>query len=500
MPRNTQRSPSPQSDESRTRSPSPDVDTIMETAPLSPSPGSPMAAAGRRVRQPPRMKRSEHDANVAAKLASLTTAIDTIMARLPPLPQTPERLSPAVVLPLAGTHTAHTPAAATASTSDTQPTFTDDPAFLEFLGQMYRDREERKTDGVDHTTPLIVPLDSGIIQRWPTSSLPATVQQAARPVTSGNRRDTGSPQLRRPASPCRSRPRESAPSRSTESTSQSRTSRYAGGDRRRTPSPITDPNARRPKSPARDDFNGTKTGEATFSFDLNIRTGKVLKGAGKFHQRRPFMALPTTILTQLEERPALDHLSPIEYVLGTLNLIDDMKVRGLDVTPYETHLREVVQDANMYEWSNVRTWTNEVYQKLENRQINWDSSEIQRERARVSWSSNTTQKVHDTPVPCHNYNTMSDTVRCKHHSGHLVGGVPQVHTCILCFYIKGMTKSQHTAKTCFSNRGNDSDRHQGRRNDRSQYQGNNSQSSDNRQWNRRPGNNNNKGSSNKAKN
>lgn len=235
--------------------------------------------------------------------------------------------------------------------------------------------------------------------------------------------------------------------------------------------------------------------EGLFAFDINRRTGKALKTPGKFYQLRPFMTLPTHVLASLETRPALDLLSPIEYVLGSLNMIDELKLKGFDISPYEAHLREVMMDASLYTWEGVRTWSNEIFQQLENKRITWDSPMVQRERARASWAKSLPPATHEPPVPCPVYNSYSDNVQCDLISGHILNGIKQIHTCMICFHVKGLHKSQHTAKNCFSRKTDNKSDNAFKKRDRSRSPNR----SDNRPWPKKFHNNNSNNTNNNNK-
>lgn len=174
------------------------------------------------------------------------------------------------------------------------------------------------------------------------------------------------------------------------------------------------------------------------------------------------MFLPTHVLRLLDSRPVIDHLTPLEYVFGSLRLIDYMRDSGRNPAPYEAHLRQVICDANTYSWEAVRSWSNEIFEQLDSREIKWDSPQVQIERARVSWSGPlaTPNEVvthlpnpavgNAAPVPCKMYNALDDNTRCHMQTEHVVNGVLQLHACALCFYGKGMRRTQHTAKSCFT--------------------------------------------------
>lgn len=183
------------------------------------------------------------------------------------------------------------------------------------------------------------------------------------------------------------------------------------------------------------------------------------------------MFLPTQALRLLESRPAVDRLTPLEYVFGFLRLIDFVKTTGKDPAPYELHLRQVICDANTYDWEAVRTWSNEVFERLENREIDWSSPEIQTERSRVSWKAKVDRSDELNQVPCNLFNSLDEHKRCTFDADHVTLGVTHMHTCAICFFAKGMRRTQHPAKACFARKAlSDQKQEPSKRNDRNPQQ------------------------------
>lgn len=222
----------------------------------------------------------------------------------------------------------------------------------------------------------------------------------------------------------------------------------------------------------------------SFTFDLGKRSGKHSKVNTTFRQQRPYMALPRAQQRALINRNEVDHLTLPEYLLGTLRMIDNLRAEGHKISPYEKHLREVIQDVNTYPWESVREWSNEIFDQLENGDIDWKSPTIQRDRARLSWSLEFNNK--GPAVPCHAYNSLDETTKCSYKPGHLAEGSPQLHTCAICFYARGLSMTKHPARDCYHKNGHPENKkpHNQKRHDNNNNK-NNNQHNDKQPWYRR---------------
>lgn len=257
--------------------------------------------------------------------------------------------------------------------------------------------------------------------------------------------------------------------------------RYASSDRRSDKSSESSHHSSSSEDESRSAKKRRLSKEAArkFTFDIKKRTGKPSKRS-RFSQRKPYMSLTTQTLARVVQRPSVDHLTPMEYVDGSLRMIQTLKHKGVDAKPYENHLREVVTDSLSYKWESVRAWSNEVFEQLETKQISWSSHKIQAERSRVSWTGGLAASADLPPAPCSLFNTHVDSYKCKLESGHEINGIRQLHTCALCFYGKGLDHSKHISDDCHIKRAMAEGRLE--YNPRRQDRPNNNQQQDQRAW------------------
>ena len=97
-------------------------------------------------------------------------------------------------------------------------------------------------------------------------------------------------------------------------------------------------------------------------------------------------------------------------------------------------------------WENVRTWSDRIFTRIENGDINWSSyAEIQFERMRLSLSPSsdnaTTQgsvTQSNRRVVCSDYNAR----RCKHRDTHIESGITFLHAYAWCHAALG-SKNPH---------------------------------------------------------
>lgn len=483
MPKRRQRSPSPSDTDSQ-----PQSAAEAEAGPSAQStvPVLLQEPTTQRLRGRPRQRLSQaqQNAQVTATLSSLATVVGNLMTQSSRqmTPHSAPPRSPAAQPPPPGTSSPmqlpYSPRPSTSRdmtanvtplpTAETlaPPTTTSaaNPPFLLFMQKLYEDSQKPPTSTADN--PALSPPETVRSQSAPGKHNPAhsthsyrnrkARSTSAASSSSGSGRSKRS-NIQRPSSKHRRRQCKSSPSSTSEADSAPAKTSVR---RRRSPSRPTksthstssseDRRSSTEYSPDRKKQKIFKRASKTFKFDLARRTGKPGKGSRHFTQRKPYMALPTSVLRRVELRESVDQLTQLEYVHGSLRLIDGVIKDGKDPRPYERHLRQVVSDAMTYNWDCVRAWSNEVFEQLETKEITWKSSSIQKERARVSWATGPGSITSTRPVPCHEYNALDESQKCKQESGHFLNGVSQLHTCVMCFYGKGLLRTQHTAKACYA--------------------------------------------------
>ena len=154
-----------------------------------------------------------------------------------------------------------------------------------------------------------------------------------------------------------------------------------------------------------------------------------------------------------------------EYTWGFLQIIK-AKDFSDDSIPYmNSHLENVLEDAMMYEWSDVRKWSEEVCTRISKGTLRWaDTYIIDRLQTQLSHKNMLGQNNSAGGATAGRSDTyeMSDAVRqakpgppckyfqtgaCTHPNDHIQKGYRQLHVCSYCLANKCLLQP-HSMKEC----------------------------------------------------
>ena len=168
---------------------------------------------------------------------------------------------------------------------------------------------------------------------------------------------------------------------------------------------------------------------------------------------------PTKAKTNLGE------LSMAEYTWGFLQIIRTKEFSDEAIPFMNTHLERVLEDAMMYEWSDVRKWSEEVCSRIAKNTLRWtDTYIIDRLQTQLShknllghsqYSGGATSGRPDAyemseairqakpGPPCKFFQTGA----CTHTKDHVQKGYCQLHVCSYCLANKCLLQP-HSSKDC----------------------------------------------------
>ena len=161
----------------------------------------------------------------------------------------------------------------------------------------------------------------------------------------------------------------------------------------------------------------------------------------------------------------LGELSMAEYTWGFLQIVKTKDFSDEAIPFMNTHLERVLEDAMMYEWSDVRKWSEEVCTRIAKNTLRWsDTYIIDRLQTQLSHKNPLGQAQSTggaTPGRTDAYE-MSESVRqakpgppckffqtgtCTHTNGHVQKGYHQLHVCSYCLANKCLLQP-HSSKEC----------------------------------------------------
>lgn len=166
-----------------------------------------------------------------------------------------------------------------------------------------------------------------------------------------------------------------------------------------------------------------------------------------------------------KRRLAFNTVTLAEHIWGMFRMLDD-ECTDPSIKPFIlAHMKEVAEDATEYEWNtHVRRWSEEVFNMIAEKRLpdSWKStSRIQNlhtgmsrvDGARISsvkdnsqWKYQTQPLGNDTlkgGPPCSAFNSQQG---CSLQSGHMTGGVKQIHICSYCLANTAATHPHSEAK------------------------------------------------------
>ena len=167
----------------------------------------------------------------------------------------------------------------------------------------------------------------------------------------------------------------------------------------------------------------------------------------------------------------LGELSMAEYTWGFLQIIKTKDFADESVPFMNAHLERVLEDAMMYEWADVRKWSEEVCTRIAKATLQWaDTYIIDRLQTQLSHKNMLGQSHSSggaTPGRPEAYE-MSEAVRqakpgppckffqtgaCTHTNDHVQKGYRQLHVCSYCLANKCLLQP-HSSKDCKTKRFN----------------------------------------------
>lgn len=168
-----------------------------------------------------------------------------------------------------------------------------------------------------------------------------------------------------------------------------------------------------------------------------------------------------------KHRTGLRELSLPEYNYGMYQVIKlhDGQTRQAILR----HLEALNEDASMYEWAEVRAWSEEVATRISEQRLEWgEETKIEHLRLKMSQTirlgastggmtdndsdTGTFSMAHEVQAvkpgpPCRQYNFNA----CNSPTDHVVNGYRHLHICGFCIYSK-CTFNRHPEKDCMGKR------------------------------------------------
>lgn len=144
---------------------------------------------------------------------------------------------------------------------------------------------------------------------------------------------------------------------------------------------------------------------------------------------------------------SIDLVTFQEFVYAFIGYATDSSRVSPEQEPKLTFLRQITEDASQYNWRGVLDWAMTVIDRINAKNIRWDSSqEIAMDRLVVSRSVANTSRP--TTIACPEYNLGE----CPFKTSHTEGRFKLAHACGYCL-LSG-AEYPHTEKACNRKKGN----------------------------------------------
>ena len=171
---------------------------------------------------------------------------------------------------------------------------------------------------------------------------------------------------------------------------------------------------------------------------------------------KPYMFIEKFGLDTIKKK--MDYRSSMtanEYVNAYVRMLCDNRVRDSTTLAQQlAHLKDVTTDIIARPWSAVRSWSQCVFDSIENSTYTWsDHQQIQNDRFRLSYNGLATDpqpvdaSSRQLEVLCMEFNNRccSNGGKFKHH---VENGIRFVHACMYCFALTGACRDHGVNDPC----------------------------------------------------